>query len=422
MFYLHVPDINVSITDVEDSALVRLEHFATYTKLKDKPKNKEYLKNLTPLDYAGFLCLRTHASLTDDCTLKETIIEGECSLITERLLKPNFFKKYLNKIIEDIQCFSLTDDNIDVLLKVCLEYKKKTHATCFENCNEQYIEVPWQKCPTLVSSRKINLIEGIAIVPCSQWNILLVDLFRLIYIKSLYRIHRSISTLAEKSLQIEYLQDKINWFYNSKIAFWKNINKQISLDELFLKKQLLPPCMLISLNSLTANHRLTHHPRYLLTLFLKDIGVPIDQTLMLFEREYSKCGNLKSACTHNWKGHHRQIEYNVQHTYGLVGSKKKYQMKSCAEMQKLTMEVSDEGCCPFVHCTEEKLKSILEEYTPITDVEWNILNNLKNSEQPIRACHWYSRKLFQTSKILCHSTPTHYFFNSNKSSNNNIVP
>lgn len=85
---------------------------------------------------------RTHASLTDDCTLKELILEGECYLITERLnlLKSNFLRKYLIKIIEDIELFSVTDDNLDVLLKVCLEYKNKQHVPCNEHCTEQSIE------------------------------------------------------------------------------------------------------------------------------------------------------------------------------------------------------------------------------------------------------------------------------------------
>lgn len=162
---------------------------------------------------------------------------------------------------------------------------------------------------------------------------MLVDLFRLIYVKSLYRIRRSISALAEKNKQTEYLQGIINEYYNSKIAFWKDIAQQTSLDELILKKQLLPPCTLLSLNSLMENHRLAHDPRFRLTLFLKNIGVPIDQTLLLFEQEYSKCGHLNSVCTHTWEKHYKQIMYNVQHTYGLVGSKKNYQMTSCALMQ-----------------------------------------------------------------------------------------
>jgi len=73
--------------------------------------------------------------------------------------------------------------------------------------------------------------------------------------------------------------------------------------------------------------------------------------------------------------------------------------------------VSNEGCCPFVHCSDDKLKNILEEYTPISDIEMNIINDLKKSDQPIRACHWHAQKLFRKSEPLNYRTPTQYFFN-----------
>lgn len=70
------------------------------------------------------------------------VIEGECRLITERLnlLQPNYLRKYLIKIIDDIGRLSVIDDNIDVLLKVCSEYKNKQHVTCNEDCSIQSIE------------------------------------------------------------------------------------------------------------------------------------------------------------------------------------------------------------------------------------------------------------------------------------------
>jgi hypothetical protein len=70
------------------------------------------------------------------------IIEGECRLIKERLhlLKPNFLRKYLTKTIEDIQVFNYNDDNINVLLKICSEYKDKQHLPCDEHCSLEFIE------------------------------------------------------------------------------------------------------------------------------------------------------------------------------------------------------------------------------------------------------------------------------------------
>lgn len=141
------------------------------------------------------------------------------------------------------------------------------------------------------------------------------------------------SSTAESKSQFEYLSERINCYYNSKVTFWKNFDEQISLEELNLKRKLLPPCMLLSFNSLFVNHRLAHDPRYRLTLFLKSIGVPLNDTLMLFKQEYSKCGNPGSTCTHTWEEHYKKIEYNIRHTYGIVGSRKNYQMTSCLLMQ-----------------------------------------------------------------------------------------
>lgn len=68
-----------------------------------------------------------------------------------------------------------------------------------------------------------------------------------------------------------------------------------------------------------------------------------------------------------------------------------------------------------MHCSDNKLKYILEEFTSISDEEMTIINNLKNSDQPIRACQWYAHKTFQMSEsFFCHNTPAQYFFNSMK--------
>lgn len=86
------------------------------------------------------------------------------------------------------------------------------------------------------------------------------------------------------------------------------------------------------------------------------------------------------------------------------------------------MQISDEGCCPFVHYNEDKLKTILEEFISLNDAELNDLNDLRNSDQPISACHWFANKLFQIPQPLYHTTPTQYFFNSKTSNIIGIKP
>ncbi|XP_050535856.1 DNA primase large subunit-like isoform X2 [Daktulosphaira vitifoliae] len=410
MFYLQIPNINMSIFDIEDASLARLQHFVTYSKLSDKPKYGEYLRISSLLDYSGFLSL----SLTGDSDLKEVIIEGECNLITERLnlLKPQYMIKYLIHTIKEIECLNTVDENTKLLLKVCKVYKEKQHEPCDENCDLESLKVPWQKCLTLMIEYKVFINNGIATVPCKFWNKLLVDLFRFIYTKSLYQISRNNSSLYERDLRLEYITYRINTYYNSKVKYWKNKVCDVAISEICKNNHLLPPCMLLSLDSLFSNHRLAHDPRYRLTLFLKEIGVPIEQTLELFKQHYSMSHNQGSVCTHSWDEHHKKIIYNIKYTYGQLGTKKNYRMQSCIFIQKQnSVKMSDEGCCPFVNCSNDKLKYLLEKNIKLDSSDLDTINELKNSDQPIRACHWYAQKLKNKSDTLCHNTPVEYYFN-----------
>jgi len=58
--------------------------------------NDEYVKINMIVIY------RTHASLFNDNSSQEIIVEGECNLMSERLslMKPNFLRKYLIKLID----------------------------------------------------------------------------------------------------------------------------------------------------------------------------------------------------------------------------------------------------------------------------------------------------------------------------------
>jgi len=54
--------------------------------------------------------------------------------------------------MEDIEFINVTDDNLDVLLKVCLEYTRKQHAPCSEQCNAESIE------SLLIKLRNLSLL------------------------------------------------------------------------------------------------------------------------------------------------------------------------------------------------------------------------------------------------------------------------
>jgi len=95
-----------------------------------------------------------------------------------------------------------------------------------------------------------------------------------------------------------------------------------------------PPCMVHLYQTLRLRHRLTHDARRQLTLFLKDIGMPIEEALDFWRNEYSQpsseCG---SGCTHSWQKDARRYHYSIRHMYGLEGGRYTYTVPSCRSIQ-----------------------------------------------------------------------------------------
>jgi DNA primase large subunit len=95
-----------------------------------------------------------------------------------------------------------------------------------------------------------------------------------------------------------------------------------------------PPCMAHLYHTLRSRHRLTHEARRQLTLFLKGVGMPVEEAINFWCTEYSqpvsKCG---SGCWHSWQKDAHRYGYSIRHMYGLEGGRYSYVVSSCRAIQ-----------------------------------------------------------------------------------------
>ncbi|BFZ16460.1 hypothetical protein BsWGS_19499 [Bradybaena similaris] len=98
---------------------------------------------------------------------------------------------------------------------------------------------------------------------------------------------------------------------------------------------MFPPCMANVVNVLQDEHTLKHQDRVQLTLFLKELGLPVNDALLLWKREYSvpTKSSKSKICQHRWQGNERRYIYNIRHLYGLEGSRTNYRAHSCSAIQ-----------------------------------------------------------------------------------------
>lgn len=198
-------------------------------------------------------------------------------------------------------------------------------------------------CLSLIRNRSVVMKSGFALVPCSLWNFLLAELFTHHYKFGLLLISSTIfSSLKSDSRWTEAFA-KLSKLYDSFMKSGLTYQTQLTARQIDREKCYFPPCMSHLLTELRNHHRLTHIWRYYFSLFLKDIGLDMDESIKFWEHEYSKPCTAESSCTHTWQLNRRKYLYNIRHTYGLVGARKKQDCPSCLDLQ-VRLQSLDKNC------------------------------------------------------------------------------
>jgi DNA primase large subunit len=70
-----------------------------------------------------------------------------------------------------------------------------------------------------------------------------------------------------------------------------------------------------------------------LTLFLKDVGLPVHHAIALWRGEYSRPAGAGSRCSHSWQSDGRRYTYSIRHLYGLEGGRRNYKSHCCQALQ-----------------------------------------------------------------------------------------
>lgn len=188
-------------------------------------------------------------------------------------------------------------------------------------------------CFSLVQNRSVVVENGFAFVPCSMWNLLLVELFHHIYKFGLSTISNIILPVIKSDKRWTVTFAELGKLYDSFKRALFTTETRLTATQIDDEKRYFPPCMAHLLTVLRTNHRLSHLWRFRFTIFLKDIGLSVEESIKFWENEYSKSCTAESSCTHSWQMNKKKYEYNIYHSYGLKGSSQNYETMSCFAYQ-----------------------------------------------------------------------------------------
>lgn len=208
---------------------------------------------------------------------------------------------------------------------------------------ESFIKLPFEKVPHLVSSRQVYLCRGFAYIPSAlQVNLLAVN-FSDLLANALTKTFQAIPRLEEDDRLLPLLNNFSRNFANIQYDNFGDVNASdinamsISTPQIFKH---YPLCAQHLQQNLKLNSHLKYDGRQQLGLFLKGIGLNVDEALKFWAHEFTK-SSVMNLDTFN-----KEYKYNIRHIYGLEGGRINYKPYDCATilLRKRPQKGEYHGC------------------------------------------------------------------------------
>eukprot|EP00835_Amoeboradix_gromovi_P000116 NODE_4_length_55019_cov_0.425091.p18 type:complete len:328 gc:universal NODE_4_length_55019_cov_0.425091:47117-48100(+) len=188
---------------------------------------------------------------------------------------------------------------------------KQKNRTCFK--------VNFEQVPSLVSQRKVELYDGSALVAEDDLSEFAKELFRLELEKNLDISRKVIHFFEEDPRLLSILKMFSNCHLEStsgtsQIDFSAGISVSVA-EDIKKVKHLFPPCMANLQDNLESKSHLKHGGRMQYGLFLKALGLPVQEALKFWRLSFK---NITDDVFQ------KQYAYNIRHNYGLEGKKADY--------------------------------------------------------------------------------------------------
>ncbi|KAK9237296.1 eukaryotic and archaeal DNA primase, large subunit-domain-containing protein [Lipomyces kononenkoae] len=231
-----------------------------------------------------------------------------------------------------------------------------SESTYTPSPNESYFTVPFERVPELVESRKVFVKGGVAYVPASQQLSLILTEFSEKLEKALEITARALPRLDEDDRLLPILAHLSKGFVapeyipdNSTTAPGHGVVRASQIDSLVPH---FPLCMRTLHTALRRDSHLRYFGRQQYGLFLKGIGLSVEEALGFWRSSFSKCTDEKF---------NKEYRYNIRHNYGLEGNRRNYKPRSCAQiLTDAAPGANEHHGCPYRHFSEDNLVAALQ--------------------------------------------------------------
>ncbi|XP_008136685.2 DNA primase large subunit [Eptesicus fuscus] len=247
---------------------------------------------------------------------------------------------------------------------------------------ESVYKIPFADALDLFRGRKVYLQDGFAYVPPKDIVAIILNEFRTKLSKALALTARSLPAVQSDE-RLQPLLNHLSHSYTGQDYSTLGSAGKISLDQIdSLCTKSFPPCMRQLHKALRDSHHLRHGGRMQYGLFLKGIGLTLEQALQFWKQEFIR-GKMDPDKFD--KGY----SYNIRHSFGKEGKRTDYTPFSCLKIiLNNPPGQGDYHGCPFRHSDPELLKQKLQSYKISPAGISQILDLVKGTHYQV-ACQKY---------------------------------
>ena len=230
-----------------------------------------------------------------------------------------------------------------------------------ESFRSSCFKMPFELAPPcLVSTMSCVLKGGFAYVPVSKLPEILEHHFRIHLDRSLDTTERLVKHVARDERLADVLKRlRQQHAHNSGRSATRRTFKAAGLRRPVILRELdslvsrsMPLCMQHLFSELRQSHHLKYHGRVQLRLFLKGIGLSLEDSLSFWKSEFTRGGKMSAA---EFK---KEYAYNIRHHYGKEGRMKEGKPMGCDKILQLPPPKPGEfHGCPFKSWGEIKMRS-----------------------------------------------------------------
>lgn len=216
-----------------------------------------------------------------------------------------------------------------------------------------YYRIPFAQAADLVGQRLVYVEAGFAYVPLQRVVASVVSRFRSTLSRSLVEASAAFAHVAGDPRFGPLLQN-MNKQYTGKEYGGATGNgegiKPGDIDE--LSQRSMPLCMRTLHTGLQKDHKLKHWGRLQYGLYLKGVGLSMEDALVFWETAFSKL-----VTTDQFQ---KQYAYSFRHMYGKEGKRTNYTPYSCIKIiMSAAPGAGEHHGCPYRHYDEGRLSALL---------------------------------------------------------------